>query len=247
MFLFRNLLPLSALLSLTFLANQACAGITLSSTRLVFDGKYKEAAITVRNDGEDALIQSWIDSNSPDLSSVPFAVTPPIARVGTNEHQMLRVLYEGQGMPTDQETVVWLNVQEIPQSPTTPNTLQLAVRQRIKVFFRPKGLSGDSYLAPIELSWRLTERAGQMLLTIKNPTKYHVTIASINLQSGTFSEKPFQTTMIAPKEEQVFPLSKVGIRSANITFSAINDYGAQDQYTAEISTDTDTKASPIRK
>ena len=32
-------------------ASQAMAGISLSSTRLVFDGKHKEAGITVRNSG----------------------------------------------------------------------------------------------------------------------------------------------------------------------------------------------------
>lgn len=81
--------------------SQAHAGISLSATRLVFDGKHKEAGITVRNNGEDVLIQSWIDTDAADSTSVPFAVTPPLVRVAGNEQQLLRVIYEGTGMPSE--------------------------------------------------------------------------------------------------------------------------------------------------
>lgn len=54
--------------------NQAAASISLSSTRLIFDGKHKEASLTVRNSGEDVLIQSWVDSDNQ-TAAVPFAVT----------------------------------------------------------------------------------------------------------------------------------------------------------------------------
>lgn len=127
-----------------FLAAPAVAGISLSATRVVFDGAHKEANVTVRNGGQDVLIQSWIDSDDGLNRTVPFAVTPPLARVVAKQQQLLRILYEGTGLPQDRESVVWLNVQEIPQASEQANTLQLAVRQRIKVFFRPAGLPGDA-------------------------------------------------------------------------------------------------------
>ncbi|MCE6985062.1 molecular chaperone, partial [Pseudomonas frederiksbergensis] len=76
---------------------------------MVFDGNHKEANVTVRNGNQDVLIQSWVDDNDTQRS-VPFAVTPPLARVFAREQQLLRVLYEGTGMPADKESVVWLNV-----------------------------------------------------------------------------------------------------------------------------------------
>ncbi|RBJ70071.1 molecular chaperone, partial [Pseudomonas sp. MWU12-2534b] len=127
---------------------QASAGITLSATRLIFDGVHNEVSINVRNTGNDSLIQSWIDSDNPKMASVPFVVTPPLARVSAGEQQLMRVIYEGAGMPSDKESVFWLNVQEIPQADKTQKSLQLAVSQRIKVFFRPVGLQADAYLAP---------------------------------------------------------------------------------------------------
>ncbi|MFC6301117.1 fimbria/pilus periplasmic chaperone [Pseudomonas sp. CCM 7893] len=227
--------------------NQATAGISLSSTRLIFDGKHKEAGITVRNSGADVLIQSWVDTDSSDAISVPFAVTPPLVRVSGDEQQLLRVIYEGTGMPTDRESVVWLNVQEIPQAAKTQNTLQLAVRQRIKVFFRPAGLKNDAYLAPAALKWRLAERAGKSVLVVNNPGLYHVSIADITLQSGALSEHPFDSMMIAPGEQKEFNLKHFTPGQApSLLFRSINDYGAQDRYSAQLSNLADVQASVIK-
>jgi len=241
---YRHTLSLCVGLLGLFVVDQAVAGISLSSTRLVFDGKHKEAGITVRNSGEDVLIQSWVDTDSSETGAVPFAVTPPLVRVSDNEQQILRVIYEGTGMPNDRESVVWLNVQEIPQAAKTENTLQLAVRQRIKVFFRPAGLQNNAYLAPTELTWRLAERAGKSVLVVNNPGLYHVSIADITLQSGTLNEHPFDSIMIAPGEQKEFVLKQLhSVNSSRLLFSSINDYGARDRYVAQLSNRTDTRAT----
>ena len=229
------------------MTTQVDAGISLSATRLVFDGKHKEAGITVRNNGEDVLIQSWVDSDVPGATSVPFAVTPPLARVAGNEQQLLRVIYEGTGMPVDKESVVWLNVQEIPQATKTQNTLQLAVRQRIKVFFRPSGLNANSYLAPTELLWRLIDRAGKTVLTINNPGLFHVSMADVKLQSGQSVEQPIDSMMIAPGEQKEFVIKQFSSSSTpHISFMSINDYGAQDRYTTQLSNSSPVNASLIK-
>lgn len=242
MFLRHSLSLCVGLLGL-FAVNQATAGISLSSTRLIFDGKHKEAGITVRNSGADVLIQTWVDTDSGDAGAVPFAVTPPLVRISGDEQQMLRVIYEGTGMPSDRESVVWLNVQEIPQSAKTANTLQLAVRQRIKVFFRPAGLTNNAYQAPTELTWRLAERAGKSVLTVNNPGLYHVSIADITVQSGANSEHPFDSMMIAPGEQKEFVLKQLHpVNSPRLLFSSINDYGARDRYVAQLSSAANVRA-----
>ena len=241
--LLRHSLSLCVGLLGLFAINQAMAGISLSSTRLVFDGKHKEAGITVRNSGEEVLIQSWVDTDSNEAGTVPFAVTPPLARVSGDQQQILRVIYEGAGMPSDRESVVWLNVQEIPQSTKTANTLQLAVRQRIKVFFRPAGLKNDAYQAPTELKWRLSEHDGKRVLVVNNPGLYHVSIADITVQSGATSEHPFDSTMIAPGEQKEFALKQLHAASSlRLLFSSINDYGARDRYVAQLSSSAEVSA-----
>lgn len=230
------------------MATQASAGISLSATRLVFDGEHREVSIKVRNNGDDLLIQSWIDGDGSTAGSAPFAVTPPLARILAKQQQLLRVIYEGTGMPTDKESVVWLNVQEIPQASKEKNTLQLAVRQRIKVFFRPPGLATKAYLAPKQLLWQIGEQEGHALLKITNPGLYHVSMSDITLQFGATTEHPVDTMMIAPGETKSFTLK--GTKNANystLTFSSINDYGAQDRYKATLNGNSAVSATAVQK
>ncbi len=214
------------------MATQAAASISLNATRIVFDGDHKEANITVRNGNQDVLIQSWVDMNDSSGSRAPFAVTPPLARVFAKEQQLLRILYEGTGMPTDRESVVWLNVQEIPKASETENTLQLAIRQRIKIFYRPAGLTGSALQAPAQLEWSLVKHGAQTLLRVKNPTLYHVSMADVKVQAQLASD----STMVAPGEEKQFPLKAAPAPGpVQLTFSSINDYGAQNHYSAALS------------
>ncbi|WP_339495448.1 fimbrial biogenesis chaperone [Pseudomonas sp. RA_105y_Pfl2_P56] len=227
------------------IAVQASASISLSATRLVFDGEHKETNIKVRNNGDDLLIQSWIDSDDPKTGSAPFAVTPPLAKIAGKQQQLLRVIYEGAGMPADKESVVWLNVQEIPQASASANTLQLAVRQRIKVFFRPTGLTSKAYLAPTQLLWRLGEKDGHAVLQVTNASLYHVSLAKLTLTSGSTTEQPFDSTMIAPGQHTTFALKTLNSSSSvKLDFLSINDYGAQDHYTANVSRNAETSATP---
>ncbi|WP_085654124.1 MULTISPECIES: molecular chaperone [unclassified Pseudomonas] len=237
----RHVLSLCMGLHCALMATQANAGISLSATRVVFDGDHKEVSIKVRNNGDDLLIQSWIDNDSP--AAAPFAVTPPLARILANEQQLLRIIYEGTGMPSDKESVVWLNVQEIPQAAKTQNTLQLAVRQRIKVFFRPAGLAGKAYLAPTQLRWQIGERNGHAMLTVSNPSLYHVSMSEVSVQSGQNRELAVDSMMIAPGETKTLTL-KGNSHSTYTTliFSSINDYGAQDRYSATLSGNTAVNA-----
>ena len=147
-------------------------------------------------------------------------------------------------MPDDKESVVWLNVQEIPQAAKTQNTLQLAVRQRIKVFFRPSGLNANAYLAPTELLWRLVDRAGKTVLTVNNPGLFHVSMADVKLQSGQSVEQPVDSMMIAPGEQKEFAIKHFSSSSTpTVSFMNINDYGAQDRYTAQLSNHNPVKAN----
>ncbi|MDH4582252.1 molecular chaperone [Pseudomonas sp. BN415] len=213
------------------LASHAYAGISLNATRIVFNSPNKEASITVRNSGQEVLIQSWLDSGNDSETPPPFAVAPPLARVPANDQQLLRILYEGSGLPTDRESVVWLNVQEIPQSSAGDNKLQLAVRQRIKVFFRPAGLAGEASQAPEELQWQLVSQAGKTELRVRNPGKYHVSMSDLKLGS----EVAVESTMVAPGEEKAFPIKRaVPAGTIDLTFSSINDYGAQVPYSARL-------------
>lgn len=239
----------------------AQAGITLDATRVVYDARHKEESIVVRNGGAaPVLTQSWIDmgEDGPGKhAEAPFLVTPPLSRLDAGRSQRLRLVYEGAGLPEDRESVAWLNVQEVPAAVPEKNVLQIAVRQRIKVFYRPKGLPGNVAQAPAALQWTVERTAGKAaVLRVRNPGAYHVTVTRI---ASAQPKLTIDGDMVAPASERTFALP-AGVAAGtplSIKVTTIDDYGAaivtdataQSSARAAIAADAPTTASsaPGRK
>lgn len=213
---------------------QAQASIALSGTRMVLQEKQQEASIVVRNGDSPVLIQSWLETNSAnDSDDLPFAVTPPVAKMAANGQQLLRVMYAGSGsdLPRGQESVMWLNVQEVPLSTHAENQLQIAVRQRIKVFFRPTGLSGNAAEAPAAVRWSAVRNNRGALLTLSNPSAYHVSFSELSDANGRELPSP---GMLAPGQVLELQLGNIAV-DATLGFRTINDYGGADAYRVRLS------------
>ncbi|MDH0748402.1 molecular chaperone [Pseudomonas sp. GD03842] len=222
------------------LAVQVQAGIVLNATRVIYDGAQKEVSLQVHNTGaSEVLAQSWIDTGGEDTASSapPFAVTPALARLPGDARQLIRIMYSGQGLPTDRESVLWLSVQEIPQA-GRENELQIAIRQRIKLFYRPQGLTGDPLDAAQALEWRI--RDGQ--LEVVNPTRYHVSMIKLEGRRSTKVVLEEDSRMLAPGERRQMPLQKPGGGPLELAFISINDFGAQERYHATVASDRPAQA-----
>lgn len=220
---------LSAALLLALFSGLAQASIALDGTRFVFDAGKKETAVTVTSHGEEVLVQAWLEPEGAAQGELPFAIAPPLARLPAKQQQVLRILYEGAGMPMDRESVFWLNVQEIPQASAEDNVLQLAIRHRVKVFFRPAGLTGSASEAPEALEWQVLREQGQVRLQVKNPTNYHVSLIEPELGRTRITE----AKMLAPGERFSFPL-KQAAAGESLTYGAINDFGVRNLYRVEL-------------
>ncbi|MCH4224196.1 MAG: molecular chaperone [Alcaligenes faecalis] len=216
-------------LGAALLSSHAQASISLSGTRLILPEKQQEASIVVRNENSPVLIQSWLETNTDhDQAELPFAITPALVKVAPNAQQVMRVLYAGgeQGLPRDRETVLWLNVQEIPQQGPGDNQLQIAIRQRIKLFFRPDGLPDSAEQAPAQLQWSVVNSQGKPMLEVHNPSAYHVSMSTLSTAKGQEMEDP---GMIAPGQTRLLPLGRSGAQDT-LRFRAISDYGSADPY-----------------
>lgn len=215
---------------LMFTSAVAQATVSLSGTRLVFDGRFGEASVDVSNRSDaQVLIQAWLadgraaESHRADL---PFVVTPHLAQLPAQGKQTLRVLYEGVGMPADRESLLHLFVLEIPRRSQAAQQLSIAVRQRINVFYRPAGLPGDPADAAQMLAWQ-RQPGGE--LSARNPTPYHVSLQNVRVDGVEISD--YQ--LLPPFSEISLPLP-VRIAGAgmqrNLSFKALTDYGGQRDY-----------------
>jgi P pilus assembly chaperone PapD len=211
----------------SLLSSYASAAISLSATRLIYGERDRESSISVINTGEqDVMIQSWLENNDNNMLPPPFAVTPPLAKLNSKERQLLRVLFQGQGLPKDKESVFWLNVQEIPQMVDGgKNVLQLALLQRVKLFYRPVGLIGDANAAPQQLKIRLINSQ----LELHNPTPYHINMVNFK-QGGNEVDVP----MIGPGERVSLPVKNINSHG-RFSIATVNDHGAIVTHQANLS------------
>ena len=213
-------------------AGSASASISLSATRMVLLEKQQEASIIVRNENSPVLIQSWLESNSEnDSGELPFAISPALAKMLPHGQQVMRVLYAGgqNDLPRDRETVVWLNVQEVPQASNEENHLQIAVRQRIKLFFRPTGLQGTAEQAPLALQWSVVRKNGAPMLQIHNPSAFHVSMSVLQGAAGKELKSP---GMVEPGQTRLLPFELSS--NTKLQFKAISDYGSAESYEVQL-------------
>lgn len=212
--------------------SSAHAGISLVGTRVIYPAAEREVTVTMNNKGDSPrIVQSWIDDGdanaTAETAKAPFLLTPPLSRVEPGKGQTLRIMFTGGDLPQDRESVYWLNVLEIPPKPTsdTRSFLQFAVRTRVKIFYRPAGLTGDAASAIGQVTWRLVHGKDGMGMECTNGTPFNVSIADVRLKDAPVDPTIGKGGLCPAMGRESFPI-KGGNDSGRLVYRAIDDYGA---------------------
>lgn len=199
------------------LTTSAQAGVVIGGTRVIYPEDKKAISLTVMNSNTSGvyLVQSWVEPDVPGKPA-PFIISPPLFRIGSGEENMLRVVFVGGVLPQDRESVFWLNVKSIPaveDNALSDNALQMVVKSRIKLFYRPVGLPGTP-----ETCWQNLQvsHEGDRLI-IKNPGAYYVSLHSLLVDGKEYDD----VSMIPPKGQVVLTVKQ----ASRLVWRAINDYG----------------------
>lgn len=229
-----------------FGAAPAQATVVIAGTRVVFPAATGEVTVRLSNEGsQPALVEAWIDdgdpASTPDTSKVPFLVTPPLARMNAGKGQSLRIVYAGQPLPADRESLFWLNVLEIPPKPVAKtgeeqNTLQFAVRSRLKLFYRPAQLDGDPAAAAQGIAWKLVRDGNGAALEAHNASPYYITFSKVSVTAGQSSFES-ETGMVAPRSVLHLPIKTLDHTlpaGTAIDYTVINDFGAATPYKGKV-------------
>ncbi|EFE10225.1 fimbria/pilus periplasmic chaperone [Citrobacter youngae] len=202
----------------------AHAGIVIYGTRVIYPADKKEVLVQLMNQGNrSSLVQSWIDDGDsslpPEKIHVPFMLTPPVAKVAGNSGQQLKIKKMSNMLPNDKESLFYLNVLDIP--PNNPgnegkNILKFAMQNRIKLIFRPTGISPVNNYTFQKLSMK---RSGS-IYSIKNDAANWVTVTEVKANSIKINN---ESIMLAP-----FSSSDLALKSANANqykITIIDDHG----------------------
>ena len=214
------------------LSTSAWAAVTVQGTRLVYPAGEREITVRLSNDGKvPALMQIWVDEGDiqtqPQDADAPFVITPPIFRLDPAKGQSVRVAFSGETLPDDRESLFWFNALEIPPLPDASERsyMQIAVRSRLKLFYRPSGLPGSAAEAVRKVRWQVLEQAGKRVLHGENPTPYHVSYASLGLKQGGRGHD-LGPGMLKPFSHEDFALpATLQAAGGTLEYSWMSDYG----------------------
>lgn len=220
----RKLLTGGALLTLVVSMQATAGGVSLGQTRMVFLAPNQAQSLTLNNTStRNYLIQARVQRDGEDAVPAPFVVTPPLFVLQGNTRQTVRVLFNGEPLPLDRESLFMLTVTAIPAQtrqapqPNAESSLSMGFRFTTKLFYRPEGLKPPVDDAPCQLLFSPQVHGVQ----ISNPTPYYITLGRLTLGGN---DLPLATVgaMLAPHEHREFASKKPVVQAQ---WQAITDHG----------------------
>lgn len=210
------------------------ASIIVTGTRVIYPANTREVTVKLKNNGDSpVLLQSWIDNGDPTVDpadiNIPFVLTPPVTRVNSQKGQVLRIRNTNENsLPTDKESIFWLNVLEIPTSVDDgKNKIKIATRTRMKLLYRPDSLKNNTFGSDLE--WSVVHDGIRDTLIYKNKSAYFVSLNEININSNKI-ELPLDKALIAPEGSQHISLENRVVNDSRVKYTTINDDGAIVQF-----------------
>jgi P pilus assembly chaperone PapD len=216
------------------------AGVTITGTRIIYPSNQKSVTVQLNNPlDQPAMIQAWLDDGDPnsipEADKIPFLLTPPLALIEGKKGQMLRLMSKNfEHLPQDRESLYWFNILDLPathESDQNLNKLNISIRSRIKLFYRPTQLKFSQEKAFNSIQAQYEKKTQS--LQIKNPSPYYLNFFSMVLNHEKENFKYQEKLMIAPFSQESLKLN-VNFKPENMYVGLINDYGAPQFYNVQI-------------
>ncbi|MBI0550218.1 molecular chaperone [Pectobacterium parmentieri] len=218
------------IISYLFLIPSAYSTLSLDRTRVIFNDEEQSATVMLMNPNAEhpILAHSWLTDDQHNKVTTPLMVLPPLQRIEAKGYSLTRLVKTEQitQLPTDRESLFYLNVREILPKTEKVNVLQIAIQSEIKVFFRPRGVKpGKDEIWQKKLLIKKTGNTFQ----VENPTPYYITVSSILKQPKTTHSKPANLLkrnafMVAPRSTLSVEVNNGAINHFYLYY--VNDHGA---------------------
>ncbi|UAN54634.1 fimbria/pilus periplasmic chaperone (plasmid) [Serratia sp. JSRIV002] len=187
-------------------------------------GDDKSSPVNVINHSKTLpyLAQTWLENEAGEKINSPLTALPPLQRIEKDSTVQVRVmpLPDAARLPQDRESLFYFNLQEIPPKSDKPNAVQLALRLKVKLFYRPASLKSQA-----ESVWQEEIRLepGSQGMKFVNPTPFFIILPEVVVEKASLLGKDEAVTL-KPKSEVI--LSAIKPQVQKITLKYINDYGA---------------------
>lgn len=218
----------SSLIGCAMLISTANGAVSMDRTRVIFDGSQKSISLNISNNNKQLpyLAQGWIENTTGQKIQSPLVVLPPVQRLepGKSSQVKIEALPAINTLPQDRESLFYFNLREIPPKSDKPNTLQIALQTRVKLFYRPKAIIPEKNNTPWQEKLTLEKQGEQYIL--KNPTPYYVTIINATANTKLTNGKEFTPVMVPPFSQDNLGVN-VDLLGSSPVLTYINDFGGR--------------------
>ncbi|MBK0033472.1 fimbria/pilus periplasmic chaperone [Erwinia sp. S43] len=212
------------------------AAIAIQQSRVIFDSDKSSQSLLVINQNpyDPYLAQGWIEDENGKRVQGPLLILPPIQRLEPGENSQIKIqaLPSARLLRQDRETLFYLNLREIPPRVKGGNTFQIALQNRIKIFYRPVGLKNLDLASPWQSQLVLTRRDNRW--EIANPSPYYITLVDAQTHHKGQKIADFTPFMLAPGSSEMLP-GDIGDYGNAPVFTYLNDYGGRPEVTFKCS------------
>ncbi|WP_162292554.1 fimbrial biogenesis chaperone [Stenotrophomonas maltophilia] len=223
------------------LASAAWGQVSMPGTRVVYPGKQAEVVVPLKNvSASPVLVQAWVSDGDadqrPENSGAPFVLAPPILRLSPNKDANLRIRQIPAKAPADtKEHLYWLSILAVPPSrEESENKLELGVRSRYKLLFRPVGLPPppENRMEGVTLSVRRGQ--GNASLVFQNGTAYYLNLGRVVIVAGG-AERELENPFAPPFGEASIALpDDIDAGVLEVRFSWLDDNGTLHPETRQV-------------
>lgn len=226
-----------ASLSLTY----ANGGIGLDATRIIYPADSRAVNITVRNtdDALNYLIQPSITTDiAASETRTPFVFSPSLFKLQHGNEGVIKIMFLGHNeLPKDRESLFWFSVKAIPSSEKddvlpalskVKGGVKIAIGNTIKLFYRPKNLTGTPDEAAGKLIFAKIKEGN---LRAQNNSPYYVNIQSLVIYGKHVRSKNMM--MVPPYGSLIFEGVVPPTDLKQIQWDVINDNGGVKRYGAD--------------
>lgn len=219
-------------ISLAIFSHTAYSAISMDRTRIIFNGGQKSISLNISNNNNQLpyLAQGWLENTDGQKIQSPLVVLPPVQRLepGKSSQVKIEALPAIDTLPQDRESLFYFNLREIPPKTNKPNSLQIALQTRVKLFYRPKAIIPEQNSTPWQEKLTLDKQGDRFI--VKNPTPYYITIINAAASGKASDGSDFIPVMVPPfgQHDLGGSVNKLG-NSPVLTY--INDYGGRPNLT----------------
>ncbi|AKP33629.1 fimbrial biogenesis chaperone [Yersinia aleksiciae] len=231
-------------IALLFTAMVSEAAINLDRTRIIFNDSDKSASVILLNQSKSSpyLAQSWLENAAGQKVDSPLVALPPMQRIDAGQKSQVRImkLPDADKLPTDRETLFYFNIREVPPKSEMTNVVQIAIQNRVKLFYRPVAIKAD-YRNIWQEKLQLSKQGES--LKIHNPTPYYITLGYLS-QDNRGNFPGFDSVMIAPFGTET--VKTPGYSGSHYTLGYMDDFGGMKMRIVNCSA-VDCQIQPVEK